>query len=69
MKNLMNKEKSMDKQTIKNLIDMIREYYYERNGKEDSIGFLEFMIRSLKDTDEVLWEELKKESIDDWCEE
>lgn len=61
MRNLMNKENNMeDVQILKNLIDMIREFYYERNGKEDSIEFLEFMIRNLKDTDEKLWELIKE---------
>jgi len=60
-KDLINKENNMeDVQTLKNLIDMIREYYYERNGKEDSIEFLEFMIRNLKNSDEKLWELIKE---------
>lgn len=30
-------------------IQMLREFYYEKNGKEDTIEFLEFILRKLKE--------------------
>jgi hypothetical protein len=33
-------------------IQLLREFYYEKNGKEDTIEFLEFILRKLKESDE-----------------
>ena len=30
-------------------IQMLREFYYEKNGKEETIEFLEFILRKLKE--------------------
>ncbi len=33
-------------------IQLLREFHYEKNGKEDTIEFLEFILRKLKESDE-----------------
>ena len=30
-------------------IQLLREFFYEKNGKEDTIEFLEFILRKLKE--------------------
>lgn len=45
---------------LQNLIDMIREFYYERNGKSKSIGFLQFIIRELEMTKDSEWDDIKQ---------
>ena len=35
---------------IQNLYNMLREFYYEKNGLDLTIEFLEFMLEELKKT-------------------
>lgn len=32
-------------------IELLREFYYEKNGKEETIKFLEFILKNLKGSD------------------
>lgn len=33
-------------------VELLREFYYEKNGKESTIEFLEFIVKKLKESDE-----------------
>ncbi len=33
---------------LQNLYDMLREFYYEKNGLDNTIDFLEYMLQELK---------------------
>lgn len=33
-------------------IEYLREFYYEKNGKEDTIEFLKFIIKKLEENNE-----------------
>lgn len=33
-------------------IQLLREFYYEKNGLNDTIEFLEFILKKLKESDE-----------------
>ncbi len=35
--------------TFEKAIELLREFYYEKNGKEATIEFLEFIIAKLKE--------------------
>lgn len=43
---------------VDNYINMLKEFYYKKNGKESSIEFLEYMIKQLEDTYDYEWEDL-----------
>ena len=38
----------MDEDKLYNYYDMLREFYYEKNGLELTIEFLEYMLHELK---------------------
>lgn len=40
---------------VDNYINMLKEFYYKKNGKEKSIEFLKLMIKYLEDTYEYEW--------------
>lgn len=44
----MNKEEK-----IQNLYNMLREFYYEKNGIESTIEFLEYMLEQFKELREI----------------
>lgn len=33
---------------LQNLYDMLKEFYYEKNGLDKTIDFLEYMLKELK---------------------
>ena len=41
---------------VDNYINMLKEFYYKKNGKEASIEFLKVMIKYLEDTYEYEWQ-------------
>lgn len=43
---------------LENLIKMIREFYYEKNGKSATIMFLEYILNELKNISAEEWVEL-----------
>lgn len=38
--------------TFEKAIQLLREFYYEKNGKESTIEFLKFIIRKLEESDD-----------------
>lgn len=32
-------------------VELLKEFYYEKNGKESTIAFLEFILEKLKESD------------------
>lgn len=45
---------------LKNLIDMMREFYYEKNGKKETIEFLKYMINEFEKTRTRDWEKINE---------
>lgn len=41
---------------VDNYINMLKEFYYKKNGKESSIEFLKVMIEYLEETYEYEWD-------------
>lgn len=46
---------------LKNLLDMLREFYYEKNGKKETLEFLKYMIVELENTRARDWEKILEE--------
>lgn len=42
------------------LLQMIREFYYEKNGKQDTISFLKYIVQELEKTRPRDWEKLNE---------
>lgn len=38
--------------TFEKAIQLLREFYYEKNGKESTIEFLKFIVQKLEENDE-----------------
>ena len=45
---------------INNLICMLRDFYYEKNGKKETIEFLKYMIKEFEKTRVRDWEKINE---------
>ena len=46
---------------LKTLLSMLREFYYEKNGKKETLEFLNYVIKELEETRARDWDMLNDE--------